>query len=134
MEALQVAFRRRIVEAYLAGGVTQVEVAERFAVSRRSVQASVAQWRKTGTLEPAGHAGGRPRVVQGELEEKLIQAIQDQPDATLKELKETCGIPGCLMNVHRATVRLEMTLKKEPCDTPSSSNPRSPKSVLPGRK
>lgn len=134
MDALQSEFRRRIVEAYLAGGVTQVEVAERFAVSRRSVQAYVAQWRKTGSLEPVGHRGGRPRVVQGELEEKLIQAIQDQPDATLKELQETCGIPGCLMNVHRACERLDMTFKKRLCDTPSSSNPRSPESGKPGRR
>ena len=134
MDALQVVFRRRIVDAYLAGGVTQVEVAERFAVSRRSVQAYVAQYRKTGSLEPVGHAGGRPRVVQGELEEKLAQAVRDQPDATLKELQETCGIPGCLMNVHRACERLQLTFKKSRCDMPSSSNPRSSKSGQNGCK
>lgn len=56
--------------------------------------------------------GGRPRVVRGELEEKLLKAVADQPDATLRELQETCGIPGCKMNVHRALERLQMTLKK----------------------
>ena len=67
-DALQVEFRLRIVDAYLAGGVTQDDVAERFAVSKRSVQKSLTQWRETGALEPLGHGGGRPRVVQGELE------------------------------------------------------------------
>ena len=114
MDALQGEFRRRIVETYLAGGVTQVEVAERFAVSRRSVQKYLAKWRETGTHEPLGHGGGRSRVVQGELEEKLIQAVEEQPDATLRELQETCGIPGCKMNVHRALERLQVTLKKRP--------------------
>jgi transposase len=114
MDALQVEFRRRIVETYLAGGVTQGEVAERFAVSKRSVQKYLAQWRATGSLEPLGHGGGRPRVVQGELVEKLLQAVKEQPDATLRELQDTCGIPGCKMNVHRALERLQVTLKKRP--------------------
>lgn len=133
MDALQVEFRQRIVDAYLAGGVTQDEVAERFAVSRSSVQKYLAQWRATGSLEPMGHGGGRPRVIQGELEEKLLQAVEEQPDATLRELQETCGIPGCKMNVHRALERLKLTLKKRPSDTPNSSSPRSPRSVLNGR-
>lgn len=65
-----------------------------------------------GVARAAGAWGGRPRVVRGELEEKLLKAVADQPDATLRELQETCGIPGCKMNVHRALERLQMTLKK----------------------
>lgn len=56
-DALQDEFRQRMVDAYLAGGVTQDEVAERFAVSKRSVQKYLAEWGKTGSLAPLGHGG-----------------------------------------------------------------------------
>lgn len=51
--------RRRIVEAHQRGEGSYVTLAKRFDVSVKTVQNYVELYRRTGSVEPMAHSGGR---------------------------------------------------------------------------
>ena len=81
------ALRERVVHAWLLGGVTQKQVAERFEVDLQTVVRWVRLLRQTGSLEP-GRSGGarRPYVVDEPGLALLRDVIECVPDITLPEL------------------------------------------------
>lgn len=109
--------RERIVRAYEDGEGTQRELAERFDVSLRCVQMLLHRWREDSTVEPKPHGGGQPAKISPPQEDHLRKALQEQPDATLEELRqhmrEHCGIEVSVMSVHRTLLRMGITRKKK---------------------
>jgi transposase len=113
MRAYSTDLRERIVRAYENGEGTQRELAERFDVSLRCVQMLLRRWREEKTVEPKPHGGGQPAKVSPEQEKQLKLALQEQPDATLEELRQRCGINASITSVFRALRRLDITRKKK---------------------
>jgi transposase len=113
MPTYGVELRERVLRAWDAGEL-QEDVAARFEVSVRWIQKIAKLRREEGDFAPKPASGGRPRIVDGEIEARLKAQVAKTPDATLAELQETCAIPGCLMNVFRALERLKITRKKVP--------------------
>ncbi len=121
---LSLDLRRRAVDAYLANdGSTLDEVAARFAIGRASLARWLQRQRQTGSLAPSNAKRG-PAPKAGLREElALRQAVDEQPDATLRELskrlEERSGVRVGPSAVDRLLARLGLTRKKKTC-TPRS--------------
>ena len=98
-------FRARAL-AYLDEGHTYKQLYEAFKV----YPSEIAKWRKllndTGSLEPQ-YRETRSRKID---KEKLVQAVEEKPDAYLKELAEPFDCSD--QAVHNALKKLNITLKK----------------------
>src|SRR5262245_22855257 len=112
MEAFPVRFRERVIEAYDAGQGTQVELAERFGVSRRWIQKLLCLRRSSDSIAPLPWNGGRKAIVRGDKIVLLQDAVARTPDASLEELRDSCAIEGSTMSICRALRRLQITRKK----------------------
>ena len=75
--------RQRAVAAYESGSASFDVVAERFAISRRSLQRWVERQRDDGTVDPRPPGGGNFSPVDMKVLRALIEA---RPDATSYEL------------------------------------------------
>jgi transposase len=85
--------RERIVRGLEAHEESQVEIAERFAVSLSCVEKLWRRWRTTGKCAALPHAGGRQRRL-GAIEAVLRAAVRRDPDITLEALCEPVGQAG----------------------------------------
>lgn len=106
--------RQRIIAA-LASGQPVAVVAERFAVSARTVRRYRQQWQEQHTLSPRP-IPGRQRLIPVALDEELRQQVASHPDATLREHCQLWAIhtgqrlsPATMC---RALQRLAWTVKK----------------------
>src|SRR3954447_15744019 len=72
------------------------EIARLFRVSTSFIVRLLQRRRATGTLDPGPHGGGTPPALGPDDLERLAQPVREQPDATLKQLKQrggfTCGL------------------------------------------
>lgn len=85
--------RERIVDALEAQDESQVEIAERYAVSLSFVEKLWRRWRTTGNCGARPRAGGRQRSLRGA--ETLIRAeLAHDPDMTLARLCERVAQAG----------------------------------------
>ena len=85
--------RERIVHALEAQEESQVELAERYAVSLSFVEKLWRRWRTTGSCGARPRAGGRQRSLRGA--EALIRAeLAHSPDMTLARLCERVAQAG----------------------------------------
>lgn len=139
-EALSVDLRKRIVQAYERGGVTRDLVAEQFQVGRATVNRLITRFRKTGSLEPSPHAGGRTSIVTPKAEKALLKLLEERADATLPELidalRKKTGLIVSTSTMGRALVRLGLTRKKRPSSQPNKARPTSKRfatAFVPGR-
>ena len=82
--------RQRILKACDRGEKTKA-VAERFEVSADFVRKLKRRRRETGSIEPLPRNSGPKRKLRAH-EDRLRALIQEQPDATLEELRERLGI------------------------------------------
>jgi YD repeat-containing protein len=120
--------RTRIVAA-LDTGQPVAAVAERFAVSARTVRRYRQQWHTAGQLR-ARTAPGRRRVIPPEQDALLRAQVAAHPDATLavhcQLWTEATGQQPSLATMCRALQRLRWTHKKStssPTSTTRSSGP-----------
>jgi len=114
MRAYSMDLRDRVVAACDSGGWTPTEVAEEFCVSRAWVYRLLQQRRDRGNYGPKGHRGGRRRAFSGCTLDRLAQLMEQQPDATLEELRQRSGVPCSLTAVFNALKRLDYRRKKRP--------------------
>jgi len=114
MKTYSIDLRERVLSAVDLGEESQVEIAERFSVSRAWIGKMLKQRRVTGSLAPLPHGGGNPAKYAGKNLEQLRVEVTKQPDATLEELRHRTGSAGSIMAVFRALKGLEARLKKSP--------------------
>lgn len=113
MKTISLDLRERILAVYDEGGQSYRQIARRFKVSHSLVGKLVGQRARTGGIESLDRRAGRKRLFSGELEQRLIGLVRQQPDATLAELRERLGIDCNLTTIHRALARLGERLKKK---------------------
>ena len=111
--------RKRILQAYDQGGVSQQEVADRFAVSRGSVKKLLKQRRLLGDISPQYQNCGAPPKITQTHREHLRLLLATQPDMTLEELKAALGVDCTVQAIHYALKDMGMSYKKR------RSGPRS---------
>ena len=123
-----VELRQRVVDEHLLRKGSLTEVAEQFSVSESFVCAMIAQYRRTGSVAPRLHGGGRHKLgPKGEA--KLRALVEADPDATLDELRarlrRSRGISLTRSGVGRALRRLGLPRKKKRSMRPSRTGPMS---------
>ena len=119
MKAYSMDLRERVVAACDRGEGTREEIAKRFRVGVAWVYRLLQRRRQTGSIEPKLHGGGQKPAFDPPAAERLRQAVEDRPDATLEELREAVGVACGRSAVHRALGKLGLPRKK------SRSAPRS---------
>jgi transposase len=122
---LSLDLRQRAVDAYLAGDRTLDEVAARFAIGRASLVRWLRRQRQTGSPAAAVWKRGPKGRVGLDEELALRQVVEEQPDATLRELGEAfaarTGVPLTPSSIDRHVRRLGLTRKKKTCTRPSAT-------------
>jgi transposase len=107
-------FRERVVESCDAGDSTREEIAEQFGVSTSWIRRLLQRRRESGSVAAHKRGGRRPSKFSGRKLEKLKELLDAQPDATLAEFRDQCGVKASLTSVFRALDRLGARRKKSP--------------------
>jgi len=128
MRAYSVDLRQRVLADCDAGLGTKA-VAEKYDVSPAIVRRWKQRRRETGEIAPQ-QGGGRPRLID---RAAVAAAVAAQPDATLRELRETLGLTVSLQSIWRVLRELGISYKKKSSTPPSKTGPTSPSSVRSGR-
>lgn len=107
--------RERVIAAYESGGQTK-EIAQRFNVSTSWARRLKQQKRERGDLVPRHGGGGQTPKVDST---RLRELVQQKPDATLAELRESLQVDCALWTISKALHQLKLTYKKSRFTPPS---------------
>lgn len=124
MKAYSDDLRLKIIETIQANELPQVEIAERFGVSKSFVEKLWHRFRTTGSYKAKAHAGGVGRFLKND-EPLIRELVAAQPDATLAEFCEKVAARTGKTAVTTATMcvelqRLGLPLKKSRFTPPSA--------------
>lgn len=128
MKPYSMDLRERVIGACDAGEPTKA-VATRFGVSRAWVRRLKQHRRERGDILPRNGGGSRGRKIDRQL---LAELVQQQPDATLVELRDRLGISVTLWAICKALRELKLSYKKSRSVRPSRTVPTSPTPAWPG--
>jgi transposase len=122
--------RIRVIEAIERGEESWRQIAKRFVVDLSFVIRLVQSYRRTGTIQPKPHAGGRRPALGPEQLQRLRELVREQPDATLEELRQALGVSCSTMAIVRALQKLGLPRKKKVLhaaerDTPENKRKRA---------
>jgi transposase len=113
MRAYSTDLRERLVAAVQRGDHSLRQLARLFSVSLSCLVRLLQRQRRTGSVQPAPHAGGPPPKLDEAARTRLRALVRAQPDATLAELRERLGVSCSLMTIARALRRQRLTRKKK---------------------
>ena len=85
-KAYSLDLRQKIVEAYYKDDISQRKLARQFGVATSFVQKLLKQARETGNLAPKVRISQTPTKLNAEQLEVLRQLVDEDNDATLREL------------------------------------------------
>jgi transposase len=85
VKAIPVAIRERIIQLYDQGKGT-TEIAARFGCCLAAVRRIRQHFKTRGTLKPQTHRCGRKTLLTDSRKARLLQLLEQRPDATLAEL------------------------------------------------
>lgn len=128
MKAYSNDLRERAVKAREAGEAVK-SIAQRLEVSDKWVYKITRQYRETGHYE-VRKSPGRPCKLKNEELESLAAFVKQNPDATLRELKEKGELDISIASIARYLLRLRITFKK---NSYAPLSKRKRKSKRPGR-
>ena len=112
--AYSVDLRERVLTD-LDAGMSKVAIARNYHVSTRWVYNLQKRREETGGIAPRPHAGG-PKPKLADHTERLLALVEEQPDATLAELRERLGVAVSIATLWSTLKRLGVTFKKSrPC-------------------
>ena len=112
MEPIPTYLRERMVKA-VDDGASVAEVARRFDVSETAVWNFVHLAEEGQSLEPKPRSGGPKPKLNEEDRQNLVDAVDEDPDATLEELIERCDLDVSDSTVSRELQRLDRPRKRK---------------------
>lgn len=121
--------RDRVLAAYDRGMPTK-KIAEVFAVSPAWARAIKQRRRETGETTPRPMGGATVIKID---RARLAELVREQPDATLKELRERLGIQCAESAICMALKKLGFSFKKRPSTRPSRIVRTSPSGARNGK-
>lgn len=104
--------RDRVVAACDKGQLKRVEIAEQFGVSTSWIRQLLQRRRECGDYGAKQGKRGRKPAFDDAALQRLDRLAQDQPDATLEELRERCGVACSLVTISNTLRRLGYRRKK----------------------
>lgn len=108
--AYSVDLRERILMG-LDEGMTKAALARQYRVSTRWIYKLQKQREETGDIAPRRGKGG-PKRKLAEHTERLLELIEEQPDASLRELRDRLGVPVSIGTIWNTLKALGVTFKK----------------------
>jgi transposase len=111
MDPIPIYLRERIVAA-VEGGESVADVAARFEISDQTVR-NFLKRAEEGELEPKPRSGGPRPKLDDQDRQNLVEAVDENPDATLEELIETCDLDVSDSTVSRELQRLDRPRKRK---------------------
>ena len=124
MDAYGIDLRERVLMSCDEGVCSQPEIAEEFDVSVSFITKLLRRRRKTGSIGPKPHAGGRKAKLDGH-EETLRELLRRHFDATLQELCREGPVRVSVATMCRALRRLKLTRKKSRFMPTNATRPAS---------
>ena len=121
--------RDRVLAAYDRGLKTK-QIAETFAVSRAWARRVKQCRRETGRTTPLPRGGATVIKID---RPRLLELVQEQPDATLLELRDRLGVQCTESAICLALKRLGLTFKKRRSMPRNRTGPTSPSGEATGR-
>lgn len=108
--AYSVDLRERVL-LDLDAGMSKAAIARNYHVSTRWVYKLQKQREATGGISPRRGRGG-PKPKLAEHADRLLQLVEEQPDASLAELRDRLGVAVGITTVWSMLKRLGVTFKK----------------------
>src|SRR4051794_41902377 len=105
--------RERVAAAVDHGEGSRREIASRFRVSLSFLVRLLQRRRDADTIEPKPHGGGPPPVLGPDDHRRLAALIDEQPDATLAQLKRRGGFACSLKTLWLALRRRGPALQEK---------------------
>src|SRR5947199_8018384 len=122
MQAYSMDLRQRVIAACDQKQTTK-SVAQRFGVSAAWVRRLKQHRRERGDIVPRTGGGSRGRKID---RDRLAALVEEQPDATLVELRDRLGVAVTAWAVGKALRGLGLTFKKSRSAPPSRTARTSP--------
>ena len=88
MQPYSIDVRKRIIEVRQQENISIIKLAERFKVAKSFVQKLQKRFEETGDITHLAQGGSPPTKLNREQLVTLVEIIEDNNDATLKELTE----------------------------------------------
>lgn len=111
MEPVPRFLRERILET-VDGGASVAATARRFCLSETTIR-NWLELRENGLLEPKPPSGGPGPSLNDEDRQRLLKAVDEHPDATLKQLKEICRLDVSESTLCRELQKLDRSRKRK---------------------
>jgi transposase len=116
MQPYSIDLRKKIREVRQQENISIRKLAERFKVAKSFVQKLLKRFEDTGDISPLAQGGSPPRKLNSEHLVSLVEIIEENNDATLKELTELLesktGIRVSISTLGIISNQLNYTFKK----------------------
>lgn len=88
MKAYSLDLRQKILDTYLAGGISQRQLAKRFCVTLSFIEKLLKQYRETGSIAPKVRTQQTPPKLNEQQLNVLKEIVAANNHATLSEIRE----------------------------------------------
>lgn len=127
MKAYSLDLRQKIIDTYLAGDISQRQLAKQFRVALSFIEKLLKRYRETGSIAPKKRVQQTPTKLNSDQLATLEKLVSAHNDATLAELqqklKQETGVLIGRSTVDRMLQKLNLTRKKN--STPNGKGKRS---------
>src|SRR6185437_10233300 len=113
MRPLSNDLRERIITAVDHHEGSRRQLAKRFSVDVSCITRLLQLRRRTGSIDPRPHGGGKQPTLDQDGLKRLRDLVRQQPDATLEEMRQGLNISGSIMIIWRGLRKLDVTRKKK---------------------
>lgn len=116
MKAYSLDLRQKIIDTYLAGDISQRQLAKQFRVALSFIEKLLKRYRETGSVSPKKRVQQTPTKLNSDQLATLEKLVSANNDATLAELqqnlKQETGVLIGRSTVDRMLQKLNLTRKK----------------------
>jgi transposase len=135
MKAYSLDLRQKIIDTFEAEVMlTQQQLADRFRVNKSFIIKLLKQYRETSDIAPKPHGGGHQLKLDAFQLVSLVEIVQENNDATLKEycnlLEEKEQVTVSTSTMCTLMQRLDLRRKKKLCTPLKNTQRESSKCVL----
>jgi transposase len=116
--------RERILAAVERGEHSLRQLADLFSVSLSFLVRLLQRYRRTGSALPQPHGGGPTPCLDERAVQRLLDLVHEQPDATLRELRDRLGVPCHISTIARVLRRRRLSRKKKTLHAEERDSPR----------
>lgn len=108
----------------IESGTKVSDAAKAYCVNRSTVTRLIRQMKETGSVEPKTYLRGRkPSLSEADLQ-TIDNLLQEQPDITINEIKETLNLTVCEETIRKAVLKLGYVYKKKSLHASEQGRPR----------